>query len=205
MSRLFLASLMLMLSGASAFLVPSSVKAHSSKLFGASEFNDYTSTLKDMGIDTDSIFADFSEEERAALFVNKQKAGKSGDATLSESDWDTMCDQAIKETNTQRSFNPFGIDLFEDDQDILNFIQASAKSESKAQSLGGDSYLFQSDTEHGKDLKEFDDLADLVLQQSDGLVKPLYDEIEADRAQLADFEADLVKVTDAYLEEADDE
>lgn len=205
MSRLFLASLMLMLSGASAFLVPSSVKAPSSKLFGSSEFNDYASTLKDMGIDTDSIFADFSEEERAALFVNKQKAGKSGDVTLSESDWDTMCDQAIKETNTQRSFNPFGIDLFEDDQDILNFIQASAKSESKAQNLGGDSYLFQSDNEHGKDLKEFDDLADLVLQQSDGLVKPLYDEIEADKAQLADFEADLVKVTDAYLEEADDE
>merc|ERR1711988_340796 len=191
--------------GASAFLIPSSVKAPSSKLFGSSEFNDYTSTLKDMGIDTDSIFADFSEE-RAALFVNLPKnTGSSQEADLSETTWNNMCDQAIKETNTQRSFNPFGIDLFEDDQDILNFIQASAKSESKTQNLGGDSYLFQSDTEHGKDLKEFDDLADLVLQQSDGLVKPLYDEIEADKAQLADFEADLVKVTDAYLEEADDE
>jgi len=196
---------LLMLSATSAFLVPA-LTTRSSKLYGASEFKDYSNTLKDMGIDADSVFGDFTEEEKAALFVNKpKKTVSSQDASLSEAAWNDMCDQAIKETNTQRSFNPFGIDLFEDDQDILNFIQASAKSESKDQNIGGDLFLFQSDADHNGDLKEFDDLADLVLKQSDGLVKPLYDEIESDKAQMAEFEADLVKVTDAYLDEPDEE
>jgi len=197
-----LLSLFLLVSATSAFLMPN-LQARSSKLYGASEFNDYTKTLKDMGIDADSVFGDFTEEERAALFVNKQKAATSSDSSLSEGLWNDMCDQAIKETNTQRSFNPFGIDLFEQDQDILNFIQTSAKAESKEQNLGGGQFLFQTDADHNSDLKEFDDLADLVLKQSDGLVKPLYDEIETDKAQLAEFESDLVKVTDAYLDEPD--
>jgi hypothetical protein len=205
MFRLLSLWFILSLSATSAFLMPS-LQTRSSKLYGASEYNDYSQTLKDMGIDADSVFGDFTEEERAALFVNLPKnTGSSQEADLSETTWNNMCDQAIKETNTQRSFNPFGIDLFEDDKDIINFIQASAKSESKEQSIGGDMFLFQSDSDHNSDLKEFDDLADLVLKQSDGLVKPLYDEIEQDKAEMSEFESDLVKVTDAYLDEPDEE
>merc|ERR1711939_607685 len=102
-NMLRLLSLFLLVSATSAFLMPT-LQVRSSKLYGASEFNEYTKTLKDMGIDADSVFGDFTEEERAALFVNKQKTVDSSDSSLSEGTWNDMCDQAIKETNTQRSF-----------------------------------------------------------------------------------------------------
>lgn len=73
---------------------------------------------------------------------------------FNEATWNAIVDEAISNANKGgRSTSPFGLYLFKDDKDLLEYIKDVSKSTAKDLKVGGGDFIFQSDADHATDLK----------------------------------------------------